>query len=56
MSMLSQISGFETSRLSQCIDNKKQRRARVSRHYLSSGSFALSSDEISLLSRYNSLP
>ncbi|KAG8378276.1 hypothetical protein BUALT_Bualt08G0120700 [Buddleja alternifolia] len=53
ISTLSQISRFEASRLSQCIDNRRQRRARVARHYLSSGSLAMSSEEISLLGQYN---
>ncbi|KAI3464505.1 hypothetical protein Pfo_021168 [Paulownia fortunei] len=55
ISTLSQISRYEASRLSECVDNRrKQRRARVTRHYLSSGSLAMSLEEISLLCRYNS--
>ncbi|KAK6114842.1 hypothetical protein DH2020_007111 [Rehmannia glutinosa] len=55
ISTLSQISRFESSRLSECIDSRrKQRRARIPRHYLSSGSLAMSPEEISLLGQYNS--
>ncbi|KAK4429658.1 ATPase family AAA domain-containing protein 5 [Sesamum alatum] len=53
ISTLSQISRFDATRISECI-NRKQRRARVPRHYLSSGSLSMSSEEISLLGRYNS--
>ncbi|XP_011069547.1 uncharacterized protein LOC105155376 isoform X2 [Sesamum indicum] len=52
ISTLSQISRFEASRLSEFI-NRKQRRARVPRHYLNSGPLSISSEEISLLGRYN---
>ncbi|KAK6132006.1 hypothetical protein DH2020_034232 [Rehmannia glutinosa] len=55
ISTLSQISRYESSRLSECIDSRrKQRRARIPRHYLSSGSLAMSPEEISLLGQYNS--
>ncbi|KAK6132312.1 hypothetical protein DH2020_033936 [Rehmannia glutinosa] len=55
ISTLSQISRYESSRLSECINSRrKQRRARVPRHYLSSGSLAMSPEEISLLGQYNS--
>ncbi|KAL0438091.1 UNVERIFIED_CONTAM: ATPase family AAA domain-containing protein 5 [Sesamum latifolium] len=52
ISTLSQISRFEASRISEFI-NRKQRRARVPRHYLDSGSLSMSSEEISSLGRYN---
>ncbi|EYU22957.1 hypothetical protein MIMGU_mgv1a020951mg [Erythranthe guttata] len=56
-STLGQISRYEASRLSGCIDNtRKQRRLRLPRHYLSSGSLSMSPEEISLLGRYNSYP
>ncbi|CAA0809944.1 P-loop containing nucleoside triphosphate hydrolases superfamily protein [Striga hermonthica] len=51
ISTLSQISKYEVSRLSECT-RKKQRRARAPRHYLTSGSLAMTSEEISLLSQY----
>ncbi|KAH6782670.1 hypothetical protein C2S51_007963 [Perilla frutescens var. frutescens] len=53
ISTLSQISRYETSRLSECIDSgRKRRRARVPPHYLSSGSLSMSSEEISSLGRH----
>ncbi|KAK4391087.1 hypothetical protein Sango_2172000 [Sesamum angolense] len=52
ISTLSQISRFEASRISEFI-NRNQRRARVPRHYLNSGLLSMSSEEISLLGRYN---
>ncbi|KAL2467727.1 P-loop containing nucleoside triphosphate hydrolase superfamily protein [Forsythia ovata] len=54
LSTLSQISRLEDCRLSECVDKRKQRRARVARHYLSSGSLALSAEEISLMGKLNS--
>lgn len=53
ISALSQISRYETSRLSDGIDSRRgRRRARVPPHYLSSGSLSMSSEEISSLGRY----
>ncbi|XP_073124671.1 uncharacterized protein [Henckelia pumila] len=53
LSTLSQISRFETSRISESIGNNKRRRARVPRHYLTSGPSTMSSEEISFLEKYN---
>ncbi|CAK9154618.1 unnamed protein product [Ilex paraguariensis] len=53
LSSLGQISRSEASRLSESSDKMKRRRARVPRHYLSSGALMLSSEYISLLSQYN---
>ncbi|XP_073315237.1 uncharacterized protein [Primulina huaijiensis] len=53
LSTLSQISRFETSRLSESVGNNKRRRARVPRHYLTSGSSTMSLEEISSLEQYN---
>ncbi|GER37747.1 replication factor C large subunit [Striga asiatica] len=52
ISTLSQISRYEASRLSECT-RKKERRARAPRHYLTSGSLAMTSEEISLLGQYS---
>ncbi|XP_057795779.1 uncharacterized protein LOC131011898 isoform X2 [Salvia miltiorrhiza] len=55
ISTLSQISRYETSRLSYCVDNnRKRRRARGPQNYLSSGSLAMSPEEILLLDRRTS--
>ncbi|CAA2983049.1 uncharacterized protein LOC111398071 [Olea europaea subsp. europaea] len=51
---LSQISRLEDCRLPECIDKRKQRRARVARHYLRSGSLAFSAEQISLIGEHNS--
>ncbi|XP_022880794.1 uncharacterized protein LOC111398071 [Olea europaea var. sylvestris] len=53
LAALSQISRLECC-LSDCVDKRKHRRARVARHYLSSGSLALSAEEISLMGKHNS--
>ncbi|XP_048131184.1 uncharacterized protein LOC115734760 isoform X2 [Rhodamnia argentea] len=53
LSSLGKISKAETARLSGCI-NKKRRRGRASRHYLSNGALMLSPEHISLLQRCNS--
>ncbi|OIT27058.1 PREDICTED: uncharacterized protein LOC109214488 [Nicotiana attenuata] len=53
LSSLSQISRFGTTRLSESIGRRKQRRARAAQHYLSSGRLALSQDDVSLLGQYN---
>ncbi|KAH0664202.1 hypothetical protein KY284_029133 [Solanum tuberosum] len=53
LSSLSQISRFGTTRLSESIDRRRQRRARAGQHYLSSGRLGLSQDDISLLGQYN---
>lgn len=53
LSTLSQISRYETSRLSENVGNNKRRRARVPRHYLTSGSSTMSSEEISSLEQYH---
>ncbi|GFP89794.1 ATPase family aaa domain-containing protein 5 [Phtheirospermum japonicum] len=48
ISTLTQISRYEASRLSECT-RRNQRRARVPRHYLTSGSLGMSTEEISSL-------
>ncbi|KAL3638815.1 hypothetical protein CASFOL_016722 [Castilleja foliolosa] len=53
ISTLIQISRYESSRLSECT-RQNQRRARVPRHYLTSGSLGMSTEEISLLGQYSS--
>ncbi|KAL3504157.1 hypothetical protein ACH5RR_033998 [Cinchona calisaya] len=53
LSSLSTVSRSEARRLSEHASQRKSRRARTARHYLSSGSFALSPEDISLLSQYN---
>ncbi|KAG5601260.1 hypothetical protein H5410_032630 [Solanum commersonii] len=53
LSSLSQISRFGTTRLSESIDRRRQKRARAGQHYLSSGRLGLSQDDISLLGQYN---
>ncbi|KAL1533632.1 hypothetical protein AAHA92_33492 [Salvia divinorum] len=54
ISTLGQISRYETSRLSNCVDNKRKgRRGRVPQNYLS-GSLAMSSEDIQLLDRRTS--
>lgn len=54
VSTLSLISRFDASSLSESSENRIKRRGRVPRHYLSSGSLALESEEILLLGQYNS--
>ncbi|KAL0351483.1 UNVERIFIED_CONTAM: ATPase family AAA domain-containing protein 5 [Sesamum calycinum] len=51
ISTLSQISRFEASRISEFIN--RNQRTRLPRHYLNSGLLSMSSEEISLLGRYN---
>nr|GLL44461.1 uncharacterized protein LOC109177240 [Ipomoea trifida] len=53
LSSLSQISRLEANRLSGCVGRSKQRRARVDRHYLTSGALSLSAEGVSLLGQYN---
>ncbi|XP_042034946.1 uncharacterized protein LOC121781273 isoform X1 [Salvia splendens] len=54
ISTLGQISRYETSRLSNSVENKRKgRRGRVPQNYLS-GSLAMSSEEIQLLDRHTS--
>ncbi|XP_055829542.1 uncharacterized protein LOC129898855 isoform X2 [Solanum dulcamara] len=53
LSSLSQISRFGTTRLSESIDRRRQRRARAGQHYLSSGRLGLTQDDVSLLGQYN---
>ncbi|CAA2949361.1 Hypothetical predicted protein [Olea europaea subsp. europaea] len=53
LAALSQISRLECC-LSDSVDKRKHRRARVAQHYLSSGSLALSAEEISLMGKHNS--
>ncbi|KAF8023632.1 hypothetical protein BT93_F0974 [Corymbia citriodora subsp. variegata] len=50
LSSLGNISKAETARMSGCID-KKRRRGRTSRHYLSNGALMLSPEDISLLQK-----
>ncbi|KAK3230659.1 hypothetical protein Dsin_002540 [Dipteronia sinensis] len=51
LSSLGCISRSETSRLSECINKTKGRRARRARHYLSTGTLMLSPEDVSLLSK-----
>ncbi|KAF5194177.1 p-loop containing nucleoside triphosphate hydrolase superfamily protein, partial [Thalictrum thalictroides] len=54
MSSLGQISKSEVLRLSENIDKKKlQRRARVARHYLSSGPLTLSPEDLTFLAQHS---
>ncbi|KAF7141866.1 hypothetical protein RHSIM_Rhsim06G0104600 [Rhododendron simsii] len=53
LSSLGQISRLEASRLSESIDDTKQKRVRVARNYLSNGAWMLSPDDISLLGQYH---
>ncbi|CDP18333.1 unnamed protein product [Coffea canephora] len=54
LSSLSKVSRLEAGRLAELASKREQRRARIARHYLSSGTFVLSPEDISLLSQYNS--
>ncbi|KAL8485596.1 hypothetical protein ACS0TY_027763 [Phlomoides rotata] len=62
VSTLSQISRAEASRSSECVvgnvngNRRNPRRYRTPPHYLSSGSLAMSSEEIALLGRYGVYP
>ncbi|XP_072974028.1 uncharacterized protein [Typha angustifolia] len=51
LSFASQISKLECSRLSESKSRNAQRRPRVSRHYLSSGTLSLSPEDVELLAR-----
>ncbi|KAJ9537777.1 hypothetical protein OSB04_030510 [Centaurea solstitialis] len=53
LSSLAQISRSESARLSEAVNKSNQRRKRVARNYLSNGSLALSSEDISLLDRFS---
>lgn len=54
MSSLGQISKLEATRLSENIDRKRLgRRARVARHYLSTGSFTLTPEDVALLAQHS---
>ncbi|KAL7246280.1 hypothetical protein ACSBR2_001409 [Camellia fascicularis] len=53
LSSLGQISRSEASRLSESIDNTKQKRVRVARNYLSTGALMFSPDDLSTVGKYN---
>uniref|UniRef100_A0A0E0CYD0 Uncharacterized protein n=1 Tax=Oryza meridionalis TaxID=40149 RepID=A0A0E0CYD0_9ORYZ len=51
LSSMSQISLLENMQLSECEASSNQRRCRQPRHYLSSGAFSLSAEDIELLAQ-----
>ncbi|CAL5384961.1 unnamed protein product [Camellia sinensis] len=53
LSSLGQISRSEASRLSESIDNTKQKRVRVARNYLSTGALMFSPNDLSTVGKYN---
>ncbi|KAI7991625.1 hypothetical protein LOK49_LG12G02655 [Camellia lanceoleosa] len=53
LSSLGQISRSEASRLSESIDNTKQKRVRVARNYLSTGALMFSPNDPSTVGKYN---